>query len=107
MKYVLASIVLQSISILLIKYSTFYSGQLISIVILCAVFALIALRSVVWQLALKTQDLAVAYPITAFTPVLVLLYGVLILGERLSMLNIIGMGLMFIGSIFIFVDSRD
>ncbi|MCK5663224.1 MAG: EamA family transporter [Thiotrichaceae bacterium] len=93
-----ASIFLQSFSLLSIKISTLQT-DLLAFVLLVVAFGFIGLRTVCWQYLLESEDLSRVYPYASLVQVLILLYAAIIFNEPVTLFNIIGL-LMMLGGIF-------
>lgn len=69
-----------------------------------AVF-LYALTILVWIYVLKTLPLSIAYPLTALSYILVPVFSLVILGEKISINTMIGSGLIIAGVIVAHVQK--
>ena len=99
-----ASIFLQSFSILSIKISTLQTG-LLAFVLLVVAFGFIGLRTIFWQYLLESEDLSRVYPYASFVQVLILLYAAILFKEPVTLFNIIGL-IMMLGGIFYMSRKR-
>ena len=99
----IASIFLQSFSLLSIKISTLQTG-LLAIVLLVVAFGFIGLRSLCWQYLLKLTELSRIYPYASLVQVLILLYAAVLFHEPITLFNVVGFFIMLSG---IFFMSRD
>ena len=93
------TIFLQSFSLLSIKYSTLNSG-LVSIVLLLMAFLFMGLRAILWQYALRLNELSHIYPFASLVQVLILFYAVVLFKEVITMNNVIGFVVMLSGIFF-------
>lgn len=96
--FLVASIFLQSFSLLSIKVSTLQTG-LLAFVLLVVAFGFIGLRTIFWQFLLESEDLSRVYPYASFVQVLILLYAAILFNEPVTLFNITGL-LMMLGGIF-------
>jgi len=91
-----ASIALQSFSLLSIKISTLGGGPL-AVALITFAFILMGARAFTWQLVLKRADISVVYPYTSLVQVLVFLYAVVLFDEVFALHHLLGLGLMIAG----------
>lgn len=96
--FLVASIFLQSFSLLSIKISTLQTG-VFAFVLLLVAFGFIGLRTICWQYLLESEDLSRVYPYASFVQVLILLYAAILFNEPVTLLNIVGL-IMMLGGIF-------
>jgi multidrug transporter EmrE-like cation transporter len=89
---IILAILLQSFSLLFIKYANLYSQFL-----LVVAFAFMILRAYFWQIILKYNELSKVYPLNALVQVLVLLYAVFLFHENIELHHILGIISMMTG----------
>ena len=71
------------------------------------VIGILALYAICWQQILKHVDLSVAYMFKGTSLIFVLMLSFLIMGERITMWNIIGSVVIIIGLIVFAKDDKD
>ena len=95
----ISSIFLQSFSFLSIKFSTLQDGVYVYL-LLCLAFFFLGMRSIVWQILLKYNELSRIYPFASLVQVLILVYAVLFFHESVTVNNIKGLFIMLSGVYF-------
>ncbi len=85
--------------------STLTSGFDIYLLLILA-FLFMGFRAIVWQDLLKLKDLSIVYPFASLVQILILIYAVLFFDEKISMYNVLGLGIM-IGGIFYLTTGRE
>ena len=95
----ISSIFLQSFSFLSIKFSTLQDGIYVYLLLGLAFFFL-GLRSIVWQILLKCNELSKVYPFASLVQVLILVYAIVFFNENVTINNIKGLFIMISGVYF-------
>ena len=101
---VTSAIVLQSLSLLWVKYATL-TGGVKSIALLALALGCILTRAVIWQTALKRASISKIYPANALVQVLVFFYAIVLFDEQAKSNNIIGLVVMLAGVYLLSKDS--
>jgi drug/metabolite transporter (DMT)-like permease len=73
-----------------------YLGVFLNVYYLLAL-GLVGARAVVWQVVLRYNDLSKAYPFNSLVPVLILLAGVHLFDEQVTLHNVLGAMLLAAG----------
>lgn len=96
---ILIGIFIQSFSFLTIKYASIYEAY--SLILLGIAFGFIISRAYIWQIVLKHNELSRVYPFNSLVQVLIFVYAVVLFGEFVSFLHVVGLGLMVYGVILL------
>jgi multidrug transporter EmrE-like cation transporter len=92
------SILLQSLSVVCIKYASMRSGAATIVLLGLASTSLVA-RAATWQRVLARLELSRAYPFTSLVQVIILLSAVFLFGEAIAPHHVVGLAVMLIGLI--------
>ncbi len=103
--YIGLSIFLMSFSFVSIKYSTLASESK-AFAFLGLAFLFILARAYTWQQVLKEADLSVAHPFMSLVQVLILIYSVVLFGEKVALHQVVGVVIMLFG-LFMIAKSND
>lgn len=80
-------------------------SQLLTNLNLYTAMSLYAVSILLWLVALKDLKLSIAYPLQSLGYVLVTLLSVHFFGEKVSIINIIGISLIFLGALALAVSG--
>lgn len=93
------SILLQSFSLLSLKYATLQTGSVVYFLIVAGI-GFIGLRALIWQSLLNMTELSRVYPFAALVQVLIFLYAIILFRESVSPNNVVGLLVMLVGIYF-------
>ena len=95
---------LQSFSFLSIKFASIYEKYFF--IFLVGAFVFIILRAYIWQIVLKYNELSRVYPFNSLVQIFIFVYAVYIFNEEVLINNIIGLGLMILGLLYLAKDKK-
>ncbi|MGG1637088.1 EamA family transporter [Paenibacillus sp. NRS-1760] len=108
--FLILSIFFQSVSFIFSKIASLemesnnFIGTMLNIYYLLSLFLLV-LQAGFWQLTLRKVELSVAYPLTAFNNVFILIFSFYIFGEQITTNNILGVIIIMIGIVVLNLKS--